>query len=157
MVTLTGGYDTDFFFSNEDNDLSIRGFGLGFTTIYCPEIIVYHRESVVNRVKSRHAFYTWRNEAWIMLKSIDIPVMPIFFIRNLLWIIQGSVRGLSLKYLLWSSYGYAAGLFRFTEPWRKRRPLGFKKSIVVLQNHWSSRSLLKEVFLKVKKWLIPTS
>jgi GT2 family glycosyltransferase len=65
-----GYYPKDFFYHAEETDLSLRIYDAGFYIKYCPEILVYHKPSHVERPNWRYIYYSTRNNIWVSWKYL---------------------------------------------------------------------------------------
>lgn len=73
LVNEIGGYDPKFFLYMNEKEFSIRALKNGFKTIYCKDIIAYHKSSKVNRTSLRSFFYANRNNIFTFWKYYDLP------------------------------------------------------------------------------------
>ena len=65
-----GGFDEDFFVSNEDVDLSYRARLLGYRVRYVADAVVRHRGSAtLGHVSAFSVFHAQRNLEWMYLKN----------------------------------------------------------------------------------------
>ena len=83
-----GGFDEDFFLSQEDVDLSYRARLLGYRVRYVADAVVKHRGSAtLGRVSKLSVFHAQRNLEWMYLKntptSILVRTIPGHLIYNM--------------------------------------------------------------------------
>jgi GT2 family glycosyltransferase len=83
-----GGFDEDFFLSQEDVDLSYRARLLGYRVRYVADAVVRHRGSAtLGRVSKLSVFHAQRNLEWMYLKntptSILVRTIPGHLIYNM--------------------------------------------------------------------------
>jgi GT2 family glycosyltransferase len=83
-----GGFDEDFFVSNEDVDLSYRARTRGYRVRYVADAVVRHRGSAtLGHVSEFSVFHAQRNLEWMYLKntprSILIRTMPGHLLYNM--------------------------------------------------------------------------
>lgn len=66
-----GLFDEDFFFNNEDVDLSFRSQLAGYQCHYVPSAVVYHHGSATGGATSdRTIYYIHRNKEWVFFKNM---------------------------------------------------------------------------------------
>jgi len=76
MLQDVGFLDNDFFMTYEDVDLSFRAKLRGFSCVYVPEAIVYHRyRDTNNNMPDRQVFYSQRNIDFVWVKNMPIGLM----------------------------------------------------------------------------------
>ena len=76
MLQDVGFLDNDFFMTYEDVDLSFRAQLRGFSCVYVPEAIVYHRyRATNNNMPDRQVFYSQRNIDFVWVKNMPIGLM----------------------------------------------------------------------------------
>jgi GT2 family glycosyltransferase len=76
MLDEIGMLDDAFFAYGEDVDLGLRGRWAGWTCIYVPSAVVYHKYSATSGTYSpQKAFLAERNRLWLLFKNF--PVMDI--------------------------------------------------------------------------------
>jgi len=69
-----GGFDTSFYFYNEDVDLCLRAWIHGFRVLYSPESIIYHRRGASVRRSANPGFrdyYGLRNALTTVIKNYE--------------------------------------------------------------------------------------
>ena len=76
MLEDIGFLDPDFFMTYEDVDLSFRAQLRGYSCVFVPGAIVYHRYRATNRkTPSRQVFYSQRNIEFVYLKNMPLGLM----------------------------------------------------------------------------------
>lgn len=76
MLEDVGFFDDDFFMTYEDVDLSFRAQLRGYTCVYVPQAVVYHRYRATNRkTPARQVFYSQRNIDYLYLKNMPLALM----------------------------------------------------------------------------------
>jgi GT2 family glycosyltransferase len=71
-----GGFDTDFFLSHEDVDLSYRAQLRGYRCRYVAGSIVHHRGSAsIGRASRLAVFHGQRNLEWMYVKNTPLPLL----------------------------------------------------------------------------------
>ena len=73
LIDRIGGYEPKFFLYMNEKEFSIRALKNGFKTIYCKDIIAYHKSSSVHRTNYRSFFYANKNNIFTFLKYYDLP------------------------------------------------------------------------------------
>jgi GT2 family glycosyltransferase len=63
-----GGFDESFFIYYEDTDLSLRAWLAGYTCIYVPTSVIYHKYAF--KFHPRKCFYQERNRYYSLLKTL---------------------------------------------------------------------------------------
>jgi GT2 family glycosyltransferase len=138
LIQQTGGFDEDFFAYADDADLGLRGRWLGWTSLYAPEAVVYHRHSSTSGCYSLQKIY-WveRNRFWLAVKNLPLPLllsMPGLTLYRWTWNLWAAVLGrgaagnfrqqASARALLWCFLrAYKDALIGFPAMWRKRRQI----------------------------------
>ena len=138
LLDEVGLFDEDFFAYGEDTDIGLRGRLAGWTCIYAPRAVVYHKGSgSTSRYSSFKAFYVERNRVWIALKYFPLFhlfLTPFYTLIRFFFQTYGALthRGaagrftrdhspLALLWILLKAYGSA---MRFLiRMWGKRRAL----------------------------------
>ena len=76
MLQEIGLFDPDFFLIYEDVDLAFRAQLNGFTCMYLPEAVVYHRYRASIGVSSPlQVFFSQRNTELVYLKNMPLPML----------------------------------------------------------------------------------
>lgn len=93
MLRDIGLFDTDFFLNYEDSDLSLRAIVQGWSIVYSPKSIVYHKISAsIGKIKdSKYRIRSQRNMIWAYLHNTPLLVIflnsPLFLLRDLVVIL----------------------------------------------------------------------
>jgi GT2 family glycosyltransferase len=78
MLAVVGGFDPDFFAYGDDTDLGIKARLAGWTCLYVPTAVVFHRSSATAGAYSQlKAYLVERNRIWVLIKYF--PPRDIFF------------------------------------------------------------------------------
>ncbi len=98
VLDQIGLFDEDFFYSNEDLDLSFRAQLAGYRCRYVPSAIVYHRGSATSGATSDQTIYhIQRNSEWVFFKNMPAPLLRKCFLPHLLyslaWIVYWMTKG----------------------------------------------------------------
>lgn len=87
-IRKTSGFDWDFFYARDENDLAFQLVQHGKRIVFDPSLVVYHLMSLRNReIYTRIKFFT-RNTLWLFWKYfpllVSIPMIFLFAIRRYL-------------------------------------------------------------------------
>lgn len=87
-IRKTRGYDPDFFWGREENDLAFQLVHLGRRIVFYPQLVVHHHMSQVQRDMYARLTLQTRNSLWLLWKYFPflfaIPVSLLFIVRRLL-------------------------------------------------------------------------
>ena len=76
MLEDVGFLDDDFFMTYEDVDLSFRAQLRGYSCVYVPGAIVYHRYRATNsKLPDRQVFYSQRNIEYVWVKNMPFALI----------------------------------------------------------------------------------
>ena len=76
MLEEVGFLDNDFFMTYEDVDLSFRAQLRGYSCVYVPGAIVYHRYRATNdKLPHRQVYYSQRNIEYVWAKNMPFALM----------------------------------------------------------------------------------
>lgn len=89
------GYMTeDYFLYFEDTDYSARLIRQGEKIIYCPNAVIYHKESVsTKKFSDNYQFYFCRNRMLFVKWNIALPVKYIAYLYSLMYMIKHLAKG----------------------------------------------------------------
>ena len=96
-----GLFDDDFFYNNEDVDLSFRQQLAGYRCRYVPDAVVYHRGSATGGAASdRTIYHIHRNKEWVYFKNMPTPLLWKYLMPHLMyaagwivyWVFHGKAR-----------------------------------------------------------------
>jgi GT2 family glycosyltransferase len=97
MLDEIGLLDDAFFAFGEDVDLGLRGRWAGYTCIYVPTAVVYHKYSATSGTYSpQKAFLTERNRIWLLFKNfpvVDILLSPFHTVLRYILHLNGAITG----------------------------------------------------------------
>ncbi len=97
MLQDIGFLDPDFFAVYEDVDLAFRAQLRGYTCIYVPKAIVYHRyRSTLGPRSHRQVFYSQRNIEWVYIKNMPLALILRSMPQRLLYELGSAVHFLKL-------------------------------------------------------------
>jgi GT2 family glycosyltransferase len=93
-----GLFDEEFFYNNEDVDLSFRHQLAGYRCVFVPDAVVYHRGSATGGASSDLTVYhIQRNKEWVYFKNMPTRLLwkylPLHLVYGLAWIAYWSSRG----------------------------------------------------------------
>lgn len=97
MLNEVGGFDEAFFAYADDADLGLRCRWRGWTCLYVPEAVVYHRHSATSGPYSTQKIY-WieRNRLWLAVKNFPLPLLllnPFLTAYRWLWNLTAALAG----------------------------------------------------------------
>jgi GT2 family glycosyltransferase len=133
-----GLFDEDFFAYGDDTDIGIRARMAGWTCLYVPKAILYHKGSgSTGQYSPFKAFYVERNRFWITVKYFPLPLLFLsVFFTFYRFILQAygalSHKGAAGKFTeIYSPYrlvgillkAYGSGFRYLPRMWRKRKML----------------------------------
>jgi GT2 family glycosyltransferase len=136
MLEDVGVFDERYFAYLEDLDLALRGQLRGWTCLYLPDAVVYHKKSMTSGYHSAFkAFHVERNRIWNAVKLFPLRLLALSpFYTLARYVAQGFAtltgRGISSGYARDYSRGalvlilvraYAAALRELPALWRERR------------------------------------
>lgn len=82
LLEAIGGFDARFFAYGDDTELGLRGRWAGWTCLYAPDAVMYHKMSRTSGQYSEFkAFHVERNRAWVALKCLplrDLVLSPLY-------------------------------------------------------------------------------
>lgn len=91
-VRRTLGYDPDFFWGREENDLAFQLVHLKRRIVFYPKFVVFHRMSFESRDIYRNLYLVTRNSIWLLWKYFpfvfSIPLVLLFTVRRFLPVLK---------------------------------------------------------------------
>jgi GT2 family glycosyltransferase len=137
MLDDVGLLDEDFFFSLEDVDLGWRAQLRGWTCIYAPRAVVYHKLSATGGGVT-HSYYNGRNFLYVLAKDVPGDLWRRYWPRMLraqLHITGEALRAWRGREARARLRGQAAGLLGLPRMLARRRPVqaGRKVSLEYLE------------------------
>jgi len=144
LLAETGGFDEDFFAYADDADLGLRARWLGWSCLYIPQALVYHRHSsTTGSFDPEKIYWVERNRIWLALKNLPFILLlasPAFTAYRFAWNAAAAVTGRGSAGSFrraHSSFTLASVLFRATwDGWmglpvqlRKRKEIKRSKKI----------------------------
>ncbi len=89
------GYMTeDYFLYFEDTDYSARLTRQGEKIIYCPDAVIYHKESVsTDKFSDNYQFYFCRNRMLFTKRNIALSVKYVAYLYSLMYMIKHLAKG----------------------------------------------------------------
>jgi GT2 family glycosyltransferase len=137
FLTETGGFETSFFAFQEENDLHMRAFYLGWNCLYLPSAVVYHKGSYsFNKDRKSFYYYHERNRIWFIYRNFPlvliITYLPILLVREIRTMLNMVLRRrLLLTYIRCRWDGFT-GMWQFSDI-RKTNMLHYKNKRVLLK------------------------
>ncbi len=128
MLDDVGLFDEHFFAYCEDTDIGFRARLRGWSCLYAPRSIVYHKFSASSGAFSAFkALQVERNRVWVALKNLPLPLLilsPAYTLLRYLWKAYAILtkRGASWRFLENASFGEALRVL-FSAYWQAFRPL----------------------------------
>jgi GT2 family glycosyltransferase len=159
MIDSIGGFDEDFFAYADDAELGLRGQLAGWTCLYVPRAVVYHRlGSTLGRFSEQRLFLIERNRIWLVAKLFPwrlIVVNPFYF----------TLRCLATAYAALTGRGEAAmaqgqlGLWRLMRCILKAQVAGWAGVPTMLRKRRGMRAARKlsssEGYRLIRRFQIP--
>jgi GT2 family glycosyltransferase len=149
MLDHIGFLDTEFFMVYEDVDLSFRAQLHGYSCIYVPAAVVFHRyRASLGKRTAKQIFYSQRNIEFVFLKNMPIGLMLQSLPQRLLYEIGAAAY--AVKYGLGGSFikSKLNAVSYLPSLWRKRRLIQKSKTV----GNSQIRAMMKPIFsLKFKK------
>jgi GT2 family glycosyltransferase len=130
MLDDIGFLDPDFFLIYEDVDLSFRAQLRGYSCVFVPEAIVYHRyRKSIGNLPARPVFFSQRNIEFVYLKNMPLKLMLQWAPQRLVYELGSAVyfarRGSGLAF--WQAKLHA--LRSLPMMLRKRREIQRKRTV----------------------------
>jgi GT2 family glycosyltransferase len=125
MLKETGLFDEDFFFSCEDVDLGWRAQLAGWTCVYVPQAIVYHKLAATGGGPTA-SFFDGRNMIWVIAKDYPGSLWKLYgrqVVRAQLRITGEALRAWRGAAARARLRGQLAGLLGLPRMLRKRRAI----------------------------------
>ena len=145
MFVELGGFDRNYFFYNEETDLCMRAFLKGWSCLFVPQSVVYHKEGESFKTsRGKNLYFHERNRIWFIYKFYPFS----FIVSNIIPIALEEMRTLRrdvfmqkapLRYLKARIHGIA-GIFKYSKERknnvrifldRKNEFIAFKKKKII--------------------------
>ena len=101
-----GLFDETFFANGEDVDLSFRARLRGYTCLYVPAAVVYHKSGASIGQTTRWFYWVRRNQLWVLMKNMPWQLIakyaPEIVVYNVMSLIYHSLQGRGR--LIWRAY-----------------------------------------------------
>jgi GT2 family glycosyltransferase len=148
MLDDVGLFDESFFAYCEDADLGFRARLRGWSALYVPDAVAYHRFSASTEAFSPlKALNVERNRAWLAVKNLPLPLLAASLLHTLhryLWQAWGalSARGASGRFVASRSAGELAlllvrahreALAGLPGAWRQRRIIQRRRKVPIAE------------------------
>lgn len=136
VLETAGYYPSDFFRQGEEDDLAIRMIEHDFRILHCPEAIMYHERSAINRDSSLFLYFSCRNELYTVLRRYPWRYLgPAAAQKVITWNYLGLRRG-----ALWYSLaGTLSALGSLPRLLREREPVVPRTVRRLWSMKWSAR------------------
>lgn len=122
MLEDIGFLDSDFFMVYEDVDLSFRAQLRGYSCLYIPSAIVFHRYRASLRTRpSQQVYYSQRNIEFVYLKNVTPALLLRFCLQRLLYEAGAALFFLAQGAALPFVRAKLSVLKQMPQLWRKRR------------------------------------
>jgi len=130
MLDDIGFLDPDFFMVYEDVDLSFRAQLRGYSCVYIPTAIVFHRYRATLRTRpQRQVFYSQRNIEFVYLKNMPLGLILRSALQRLLYEVGAAIYFVRLG----TGAAFLGAKFdvirHFPAIWRKRRQIQKDKTV----------------------------
>jgi len=93
MLDEIGEFDETFFAYGEDTDLGLRSRKAGWSAVYVPESVVFHKYSATSgAASSLKAFYAERNRILVAVKNFPVSLLlvsPLYTARRYVALMEG--------------------------------------------------------------------
>jgi GT2 family glycosyltransferase len=151
MLKEIGLFDKEFFLNYEDADLSLRAIVRGYSIVYCPTSIVYHKinQSIKKIKNTGYRIRSQRNQLWAYLHNTPAFVillnLPWILLRDLLVIVLSfiTLRWTITKIFICSRYEVLKSLPRIL---KKRKIVQKHRKISALDFWFRQKSFLTTYF-----------
>jgi len=115
-----GYYPHDYFRQSEEGDLALRLLDKDYTILWCPESIMYHEKSPINRNEKLFHYHNARNELHTIFRLYPaIYVIPFAFQKIISWNLLGLKTG-SVHYTI---AGIMAAIIKLPKLLSERNPV----------------------------------
>lgn len=147
-----GMFPDYFFYSNEENDLSLRLIKYGFEILHCNFSIMFHYKSPIQRPNYRKTFYYYRNKQYEIWRNLPFAAAVK---EGILVIIGGFIRTIFTRYFFPFCNGTVLALIKL--PGKiifERQPLSKKQYEKYIQLHGKriiTIERIKKLLSEVKK------
>lgn len=133
VLETAGYYPSDFFRQAEEGDLALRMFEHGFGILRCPQAIMYHERSPINRNDTLFLYYNCRNELCTVLRRYPWQyAVPAVLQKIVTW----NYLGLKRRAFFHSIAGIVSAFVRLPGLIREREPVSPR----VVRKLWSMKA-----------------
>lgn len=133
IISKVGYFPSDFYRQAEEGDLALRIIEAGYSIIFYPEAIVYHKQRNINQKNKKYFYYGCRNEIYTIVRQYPLFLVPIALLWKIfIWNWTG-IKYFSLHYTL---LGSLIGIIKIPELLLQRKPVSFStiKKLIILRN-----------------------
>lgn len=147
LLEETGGLDEEFFAYADDAELGLRARWLGWSCVYCPTAVVYHRHSATaGELSPAQVYWIERNRLWLAVQTLPWPLLLLNpWLTAYRWLWNGLAalagrgpagafrrRGNVTKLVAVAVAGLRDGMRGLPRCWRRRRELLRRRRL----SHW---------------------
>lgn len=136
VLDKAGYFPSDFFRQAEESDLALRIIEAGYSIIFEPKAMVYHKQSNIKKNK-KYFYYGCRNEIYTVVRQCPLFLTPLALLwKVFIWNWVG-IKKFSLYYTL---LGSLEGIIKIPKLLLQRKPvsLGTIKKILLLRKNTSN-------------------
>lgn len=128
ILQTAGFYPSDFFRQGEEGDLALRVIEAGYSILYCPEAVMFHKTVPLDRTNKRFWYYGCRNELVTVLRRYPaILVVPVALQKIVVWTLLGIAQGA----LAHTVMGVCHVFTRLPQVFRERKPISLTTALHV--------------------------
>lgn len=133
VLETVGYYPSDFFRQAEEGDLALRMLEHGYGILRCPQAVMYHERSPINRNDKLFLYYNCRNELYTVLRRYPWKYVVSAMVQK---IVTWNYLGLKRRAILYSIAGVVSALLRLPRLIRERKPV----SSATVRKLWSMKA-----------------
>lgn len=123
VLQSAGYYPSDYFRQAEEGDLALRIFEHGYEILNCPQAVMYHENSPINRNDKLFLFYNVRNELYTIIRRYPLRyIIPAMTQKIITW----NILGLKRRAFLYSAAGVVSALSSLPRLFQERKPVSIK-------------------------------
>jgi GT2 family glycosyltransferase len=142
LLDRAGYYTADYFRQGEESDLSLRIYDAGYTVLHCPDAVMYHEVSSINRHPKLFLFYGCRNDLYTIVRRYPWPwILPGFVQKSISWIVLGLQRGA----FIYTFAGICAAAVQSPRLLFQRKPVSMRTMQTIFSLRWHARHHCPEV------------
>ena len=136
LFNEVGYYPHDYFRQSEEGDLALRLLDKGYTILWCPESIMYHEKSLINRNERLFHYYNARNELHTIFRLYPARyVIPFTFQKIISW----NLLGLKTGAVHYTIVGILAAIIKLPKLLSERKPVGVSTIKTIISMKFGAR------------------